>query len=91
MTGILTDPETGDMLASGGTLAIGDTAGQTAEFVLTANRGEFKEHPLIGAGIEQMTNGIPSPMWCAETKDMLQSCGLPVAQVKIENNIITVE
>ena len=55
----MTDPETGDLKVNAGRLAVGDTTAQTAECVLRAVRGEFKEHPLIGAEILKMLGGSP--------------------------------
>ena len=43
------DPETGDLMVRSGALVVGDTTAQTAEAVLQAMRGEFKEFPLLGA------------------------------------------
>ena len=39
------DPETGDLMVRSGALVVGDTTAQTAEAVLQAMRGEFKEFP----------------------------------------------
>lgn len=92
MKGLLTDTNTGDLLIEKGGIVAGDNTAQVAEHVLIANMGEFKEYPLIGAGILQMRNGTPDKMWFAETAKMLRTCGVPVNQVKISNDgLITLE
>lgn len=91
MRGILIDPETGDVQVNAGRLAVGDTTVQTAECVLRAVRGEFKEHPLIGAEILKMLGGSPNPMWKADAKTMLQACGLSVSRVEMKDGQITIE
>ncbi len=91
MVGMLIDPETGDLQVKNGSLVFGDNTEQVAECVLLAARGELKEYPLIGAEISKLTNGNPDPMWCANAKQMLQACGVPVTRVRLENNQITIE
>lgn len=51
------DPETGDLMVRSGALVVGDTTAQTAEAVLQAMRGEFKEFPLLGAETLKMLGG----------------------------------
>lgn len=91
MKGMLIDPETGDLQVAGGAVVIGDTTEQVAECVITAARGELKEHPLIGAEINKMINGNSDPMWCANAKQMLQACNVPVSRVTLKDNQITIE
>lgn len=91
MRGILIDPETGDMQVTAGRLVVGDTTAQTAECVLQAMRGEFKEHPLIGAETMKMLGGIYNPIWKSDAKDMLQACGLSVERVEFKDGLITIE
>ena len=65
-TGILLDPETSDLkintardargLIAGG-LEIGRTTYQNQAVILQAHKGEFKEYPLLGAGISDILGG----------------------------------
>lgn len=91
MKGMLIDSDTGDLQVKGGTLALGDTTEQVAECVITAARGELKEHPLVGAEISKLINGNTDPMWCANARQMLYTCGVPVSRVTIKDNQITIE
>lgn len=91
MKGMLIDPETGDLQVKDKRLVLGDNTEQVAECVITANRGELKEHPLIGAEISKLVNGNTDPMWCANAKQMLQACAVPVSRVTLKDNQITIE
>ncbi len=60
--GILLDEETGDLAisvvrdASGkivSGLTIGDTDYQNIELILLSDKGDFKEHPILGVGAEK--------------------------------------
>lgn len=91
MRGILTDPRTGDIQITDGRMAVGDTTAQTAECVLRAVRGEFKEHPLLGGEVVKMLGGAENPMWKAAAKAMLQAAGLSVRRIDVNNGQITIE
>ena len=91
MKGILIDGGTGDLLVENGGLVIDDTEAQTVETVLVANRGEFKESPLIGGEVMQMQGGVVDVMWPSQTKKMLRACGVDCGRVKVDNNEIIIE
>lgn len=91
MKGILIDSGTGDLLVENGGLVIGDTEAQTVEAVLTANRGEFKESPLIGGEAMQMLGGSVDVMWPGRVKKMLKACGVECERVKVDNGEVIIE
>lgn len=91
MKGILIDRETGDLLVRDRSMVIGDTEAQTVETVLVANRGEFKESPLIGGELTKQLSGGIDVMWPGEIKKMLKACGVSCERVKVENGEITIE
>lgn len=88
---MLIDPDTGDLQVSDGTLLVGDATEQVTECVIMAARGEIKEYPLIGAEITKLTNGNIDPMWCANAKKMLNTCGVQASRITIKDNKITIE
>ena len=88
---MLIDPDTGDLQVKDGALALGDNTEQVAECVLLAARGELKEHPLVGAEITKLANGNGDPLWSNNAKQMLQTCGVPVSRVSIDDNRITLQ
>ena len=89
MKGILLD-ENGNFLLSGGLIQVGEADGQTIENILKANRGEFKESPLIGGEILKNQNGQPSQMWSAMVKKQIKSFGIKVKTVNFTETEITV-
>ncbi len=88
---MLIDPETGDLTIRDGAVVIGDTTAQVAQTVLAANRGEFKEHPLMGAEIIRLQHGNGDDLWAAAARDILQAAGVPVKRVTLHGNEITIE
>lgn len=91
MKGVLIDPYTGDLQIKNGTMVVEDNTEQITESVLMAARGEFKEHPLIGAEIMKLINDNTTLMWCANAKKMLQACGVPIKRVFIKDSTIYIE
>lgn len=90
MKGILIDKETGDLLIEHGAVATGDPEAQTAEAVVLAMRGEFKEYPLIGGeAVRQLAGGV-DVMWPADVREMLQACGVTCTNVAIDNVTVTI-
>jgi len=52
---ILTD-ENGELAVLNGDLHIGNSDQQHVEHILTSAKGHYKQHPLIGVGIEDYLN-----------------------------------
>lgn len=91
MIGILLDSETGDLLIEGGCVVVGDPMLDVEGNVLQANRGEFKEWPLIGAEAPKLYHGTRDALWAGNAKRMLRTCGVSVKKVTLDANGITVE
>lgn len=92
MKGFVIDITTGDLLIERKQAAVVPCEEQVIENVLLANRGEFKEFPLIGAEVRMQLGGGKNVMWPGHTKKMIKACGVEVRKVSItEDNIITVE
>ena len=84
MNGLTTDIETGDLLVERGSAVVADCDAQTVEAVLLAQRGEFKERPLIGAAVRQLLGGCKDVFWPQETKKMIKAAGVEVTRVKVD-------
>lgn len=91
--GILLDPETGDLqvnsardalglIAQG--LEVGDTTYQNQAIILQANKGEFKEYPMLGVGISGMANDHETTGWKREIALQLEADGMRVNDVNID-------
>lgn len=83
MNGLQTDITTGDLLVERSAAVVAEASGFIAELVLRSCRGEFKEHPLLGAGAPLMLAGEPDPFWPGNTKKMLRACGLDVSNLTL--------
>ena len=84
MNGLTTDIETGDLLIEHKAATISDSDAQTVEAVLLAQRGEFKERPLIGAAVRQLLGGQRDVFWPQETKKMIKAAGVEVSRVTVD-------
>lgn len=92
MNGLQTEANGGDLLIAGGGCVVAGTEAQTIEHVMVANRGEWREQPLLGGEIRKMQHGIGSRLWCARAREMCREAGVSVSRVAIGNNgKITVE
>lgn len=69
-----------------GSAAVADSSGFIAEIVLRSCRGEFKEHPLLGAEAPLMLAGEHDPFWPGNTKKMLRACGLDVSNLTLSHD-----
>lgn len=90
MKGILLN-EDNDLLVENGCLTVGDNEAMLAECILLANRGEYKETPLLGAEVIRLQNGDVPALWCANAKKTLQAARLAVKRVYIKDNTISIE
>jgi hypothetical protein len=84
MNGLTTDIETGDLLIEGKSATVTDSDAQTIEAVLLAQRGEFKERPLIGAAVRELLGGCTDVFWPQETKKMIKAAGVEVSRVTVD-------
>lgn len=84
MNGLTTDIATGDLLVERGAAVVADSDAQTIEAVLLAQRGEFKERPLIGAAVRQLLGGCKDVFWPQETKKMIKAAGVEVNRVRVD-------
>ncbi len=92
MNGLLTEMNCGDLVIEGGGCVVAGTAQQTIEHVLVANRGEWREHPLLGGEVRKMQHGLAGRMWAARAREMCTAAGVAVSRVAVrENGKITVE
>lgn len=84
MNGLTTDIKTGDLLVERRSAVVAESDAQTIEAVLLAQRGEFKERPLIGAGVRQLLGGCKDVFWPQETKNMIKAAGVEVSRVTVD-------
>ena len=65
-------------------LVLGDTLYQNQYFILKAQKGEYKFSPLLGAGIDDMTNDNEVLEWKKRIRQELTRDGMKVEKVDID-------
>lgn len=86
MNGLRTYESIGDLVIEGGGCVVAGTEAQTIEHVLLANRGEWREWPLLGGELRKMQHGIAGRMWAARVRGMCREAGVAVSRVTVDEN-----
>ena len=90
MNGLMTEENCGDLVIECGGCVVAGAEQQTIEHVLVANRGEWREWPLLGGEVRRMQHGIAARMWAA--RERWGAAGVAVKRVTVgETGKIKVE
>lgn len=89
MKGIILDAS-GNFVLESGRIALAEADLQTADNIIRASRGEFKEAPFIGGEVLKMQGGIPDSAWCVDVKKMIRSAGISISSVSMDATEIVV-
>lgn len=81
---LVADPSTHD-------LVVGDTTLQNQALILKSQKGEWKERPTVGCGIDDMLNDDDAGQWKRLIREELGRDGMKVRKLAIENDNITIE
>ena len=77
--------ENNDLIISNGDFKIDESDSQHVEHILIADKGQFRQFPLIGMGIKRALNGSFNPQILRQQiKIQLESDGFNVRQIEIE-------
>ncbi|HPH61998.1 MAG TPA: hypothetical protein PLN63_00020 [Paludibacteraceae bacterium] len=79
-TGLLMDVN-GDLAVSSGELVVGNTTYQNEYIILKSQRGEIKEYPLMGVGIDDIVNDHDEAGWKMKIKEHLAMDDIKVAKI----------
>jgi hypothetical protein len=81
---IITD-ENGDIEFVNGDLKIDESDAQHVDHIVTADKGQFRQFPLVGVGIGRLLNGTPNKIEVQQQiKVNLESDGYNVRQITID-------
>ena len=80
----------GDVLCVGGDFAIGDATLQHQKDLLDANKGEYKESPTIGVGIQNYLNSEDAADIIREIKDQFLKDGMRVNIIEADTEGIRI-
>lgn len=82
----------GNYLIENGDFVIGDATNQNIKEILAAHKGEFKESPEIGVGIEDMLNEDNYNEFLVEAKKNLEYDGMTIEELRfLENGNLIVD
>lgn len=72
-------------------LVVGDVTAQNQALILRIYKGELKENPSIGCGIEDMLLDSDPLYWRTEIREQLEMDGQTVNSIEIGNDSITID
>lgn len=77
-----------DLAFEDGDLVVEESTAQHINFVLIANKGDFRQFPLLGADIQRLLSDEANPNEVkADIQDELEKDGLRVHQINIKDKI----
>jgi hypothetical protein len=83
---IITD-ENGDLIILNGDFKVNESDSQHVEHIVIADKGQFRQFPLIGVGIKKTINGSVNPQRVKQQiKLQLESDGFNVRQIEVNPN-----
>ena len=85
MTDILLD-DIGDLAIENGDIVWGYSNNRHQEHILIANKGEFKEFPELGVGLNRMLSDDDYMPLLIEAKKNLEYDGMKINNIKFEEN-----
>lgn len=74
----------GEKIVSG--LVVGNVTYQNQAMILVAQKGEFKEHPAVGAGINDICNDNDPTAWKREITSQIEGDGQRIEELIIDEN-----
>ncbi len=83
--------ETGDLAIINGDFAFGESTIQHQTLLLSSQKGEWKEFPKTGIGIENYLNDDTTNDMMNEISDQFEKDGMKVSQVNIVNDKLQIE
>lgn len=87
MIDIAIDNEFHDLLLdSDGEIVLQETTPQDQWNLLVHHQGEFKQHPKLGIGIEDIANDNDLNNWRRTVQTQMETVGMTVSRLVIEEN-----
>jgi len=71
-----------DLMIANGDFAVGDCLNQQVGLLLLFNKGEVKQHPLTGAGINDLLNSESMAAVTDEIQKQLKADGLKLRKIE---------
>lgn len=81
-----------DLVIENGDLKFDESDSQHVEHIITADKGHFRQYPLIGVGIRRMSNGDFNIQEVKQSiKLQLESDGYNVRNISVKNNALDID
>ncbi len=80
-----------DLAVTSGGMAVGETQAQEEYLVLVSQKGEWKEHPLVGVGVADMVGDEDLRYWKREIIDNLARVGIKIKGVSLNNGQLEIK
>ena len=80
-----------DLAVDNGQMQTGETQAQEEYLVLVSQRGEWKEHPLVGVGVADMVGDEDLRYWKREIIDNLARVGIKIKGVSLKNGQLEIK
>lgn len=74
------------MLDAKGEIVLQETTPQDQWNLLVHHQGEFKEHPTLGIGIDDIANDHELANWRRTVQTQMETVGMTVSRLVIEEN-----
>ncbi|MCQ2313278.1 MAG: hypothetical protein MJZ84_07530 [Paludibacteraceae bacterium] len=72
-------------------IKLAETTHQNQAFILMAHKGDFKEHPLLGVGIQDIINDNDFPSWERLITEQFEADGQQIDKLEITSKGLTLE
>jgi len=74
-----------------GGAVIGDVTYQNQAMLLVGHKGEFKEHPTVGVGINDICNDNDLTLWRREITTQIEGDGQRISKLQLNGQGLTLE
>jgi hypothetical protein len=72
-------------------LVVGNVTAQNQAAILIAHKGEFKEHPTVGVGLNDIVNDDNAMFWENEIAGQLKGDGQRITRLSLDEKGLTLE
>lgn len=88
---LIQDNDGVDLCVADGGMVTGETQAQEEYLVLVSQKGEWKEHPLVGVGVADMVGDEDQRYWKREIRENLARVGIKIKGVSLKNGQLEIK
>ena len=92
MVGIQLNSQTKDLEIKDGGMSVGNTNEQNQYVILASHKGEIRQYPLLGVGIDTYTNDETAAVKLKyDVRDSFKQDGLRIDSLELKNGNLKIE